>query len=115
MKKILLLFGIIALVLIAGCKKDAAGPTATLTIINNSNYTINEFYCSLSSDLDFGPDRLSGTIATGESQAFTIPAGTVDTWADETTYTFYWDAWDQVALTDGFYDWILIDGDRTAY
>ena len=115
MKRILLVFGIVVLVLIAGCSKDAAGPTATLTIINNSTYTINEFYCSLSSDPNFGPDRLSGTIASGESQSFTIPAGTVDTAADEITFTVFWLAMNQVALANGFYDWTLVDGDAIAY
>jgi len=113
MKKILLALGIIALLAMASCSKD--GATATMTVINDSSFIINEFYCTLSTNPDWGSNLLSGTIPSGSSQVFTIIAGTVDLDAEETTGLNYWDAYDQVVAADGVYEWTLTDGIATAY
>ena len=115
MKKALVVLGIIALLAMSSCTEDGAASTATLTVINNSSYIIDEFYCALSSDPSWGANRLDGTISPGGSQAFTIPAGTVDLDAEETTGSSYWDAYDQVATAGGVYEWTLTNGEAVAY
>ena len=117
MKKIFYVIGIIALLAMASCSEDGADPTATLTLVNNSSYTIDEFYCILSSSSDpgFGADLLNGTIAPGSSQDFTIPAGTVDMDAEENTATYYWVVFDQITVSGDSYTWTLIDDDATEY
>ncbi|MCK5736848.1 MAG: hypothetical protein KAH21_10230, partial [Spirochaetaceae bacterium] len=52
-------FGVI---LLGSCPKATGGSDpASLTIINNSSYTIDEFYCTDSNNLDWGTNLLSGS------------------------------------------------------
>ena len=65
-----------------------------LTITNNTGYTVDEIYVSLSSSLSWGSNRLgvSESLATGASKTITLSAGTYDIRlvdSDEYTYTKY--------------------------
>ncbi len=109
--RVLGVFVVVAgVVLLGGCPK-ATGESdpATLTIMNNSSYIINEFYCTESTNTDWGSDLFSGSIAPGGTQDFSIPAGTFDMDAEETTGKAYWDSYDEVFVSGAAYDWILTD------
>ncbi len=118
-KSILRIIGVliivIGLVLLGSCPKstEAADP-ATLKIINNSLYTVHDFYCT-ESNVDWGTDLLSGSISPGGTQDFNIPAGTFDMDAEETTNKVYWDSYDEIFVSGAAYEWILTNANATEY
>ena len=109
MRKGIIAIGIVLLaVFFSGC--EDSDPTATLTIINNSSYTIDEVYASPSSSDSWGSNRLSSNISAGSFGAVTIPADDyIDVWADDVTDTVYWEAYGQYTSEGEEYFWTLAD------
>ena len=82
--------------------------TAILVLENGSSETLIGFWCTRSTNPEWGENLLGlDSIAPGGSREFVIPSGMVDCEADGTSH--YWQSWEVSIDTDATYSWSLTD------
>jgi hypothetical protein len=67
-----ILVGLLVTLTLATARSEASNPTTAVTVTNNSSRDITAIYLSATTDDNWGPNQLSGSISPGGAQTFNI-------------------------------------------